>query len=147
MANSVFRDKQGPDFPLGLIVVPTPGTPAELMSLVDATDANEPESATSTTSDEYTIRAQQIIFQAYKAGAAHGLVPNTGNIYIVREAGTAGGGSANRDDYGAIVAVLTPGQTFTLGSAALNRNVYSPYRYRIDADNAGDSCNVTLIIQ
>jgi hypothetical protein len=143
MANSVMKDKQGPDWPLGLIVVTSPGTPVELMGLVDSTDVNEPESATSATSDEYTVRAQQIIFQGVKAGAAHGLQNNTGNVYVVRE----GTGPSNHDDPGAIVAVITPGTTFVLGSAPLNRDVFSPYRYRIDADTANDACLVTLIIQ
>lgn len=143
MANSVHRDRQGPDWPLGFISVATPGTPVELMSLVDSGDPNEPESATSATSDEYTVRAQQILFQAFKPGA-HGLVPNVGNIYIVRDG--VGSGTGNRDDQGAIVAVLTPGQTFTLASAPLNRNVFSPYRYSIDADNAGDGALVTLVV-
>jgi hypothetical protein len=145
MANSINKDRQGPDWPLGFIAVVTPGTPVEVMSLVDpAPEPNEPETATSATSDEYTVRAQQILFQAYKPGASHGMQNNTGNIYIVRD---AAGGSGNRDDTGGIVAVLTPGQTLTLASAPLNRNVFSPYRYRIDADNAGDGALVTLIVQ
>jgi hypothetical protein len=144
MANSVMKDKQGPDWPCGLIVVVTPGIPVEIMSLVDPTDVNEPESATSAASDEYSVRAQQIIFQAVKAGAGgHGLANNAGNIYLVRE----GTGPSNRDDPGAIVATIAPGLTFVLASAPLDRNVFSPYRYRIDADNAGDACLVTLLIQ
>lgn len=146
MANSIYKDRQGPDWPLGFISVATPGTPVEMMSLVDPTSVNDPSSATSATSDEYTPRAQQIIVQAFKPGAAHGMQPNTGNIYIVRDDGV-GGGSGNRDDSGAIVVVLAPGQTWTLSSAPLNRNVFSPYRYSVDADNAGDGALVTLLMQ
>jgi hypothetical protein len=141
---SVQKDREGPDWPLGLIT-PTINTPLSIMSLVDATAVNDPSTPTPGTSgsNEYTERAQQIIFQAYKA-AGHGLQNNTGNIYIVRK-GVQGAG--NRDDYGSVVAVLTPGQTLVLASAALNRNVFNPYRYFIDADTQGDSCLVTLLIQ
>jgi hypothetical protein len=71
---------------------------------------------------------------------------NTGNVYIVRY-GDKGAGSGNRDDPGVMVAVLLPGQTLFLASAPANRNVYSPYRYYIDADNANDGALVTGIVQ
>src|SRR5947207_15725591 len=139
MPNSVLKDKQGPDWPLGVISVVTPGTPVSIMSLVDPTSLNDPGSAVPTASanntgaptggNEFTERAEQIIFQAYKT-AANGLQNNTGNIYIVRKG--VGAGTGNHNDYGAIVCVLTPGQTFVLAAAPLNRNVFSPYRYRID---------------
>lgn len=160
MAASVHQDRQGPDWPLGLVVVATPGTPVGVMSVVDAANSNAPQTATppnpgslipsppkvgTDPSDEFTVRAQQIIFQGVKAGASHGLTNNSGNIYIVRQ--PTGANTGNRDDTGVIVATIAPGQTFILGSAALNRNVYNPYRYRIDADNANDAALVTLIIQ
>jgi len=153
MANptSVQLDPHGPDWPLGFIKVVTPGTPVGVMSLVDPAAYNNPSTGTPTSfaagpSAEYTVRAQQIIIQAYKPGASHGLQNNTGNIYITRQ-GIAGQGSGNRDDTGSIVFTLTPGQTLTLASAPLDRNVFSPYRYSIDADNAGDGAMVTLLIQ
>jgi hypothetical protein len=143
---SVQKDPQGPDWPLGLIVVASAGTPVGIMSLVDPTNVGSPATATPGTSGapEYTPRAQQIIFQGVKAGASNGLQNNTGNIYICRK---GVGGAGNHNDYGSIVATLAAGQTLVLGSAPLNRNVYSPYRYYIDADNSGDSCLVTLIMQ
>jgi hypothetical protein len=145
MANSVHQDKQGPVWPLGNIAVPTPGTPVRITNLVDSGNVNAPESTTSSTSDEYTVRAQQIIFQAYKAGAAPPRSgANTGNIYIVKKPLAGAGGVG---DIGTVIATLAPGQTFILGSAALNRNVYSPYEFYIDADTALDGCQVTLIIQ
>lgn len=147
MANSVLLDTYGPDWPLGSIAVVTPGVPVSIMSLVDPSFVNDPGSPTppgAVKKLEYTPAAQQIFFQAMKPGAAHGLQNNTGNIYIVR---IGAGGAGNRDDYGAIVACLQSGQSFFLASAALNRNVYSPYRYYIDADNAGDCAQCTLIMQ
>jgi hypothetical protein len=161
MTNSVHKDWNGPDWPLGVVVVATAGTPVNIMSLVDSGNVNDPATGTPTiggqipsppiapktgdTSNEYTVRFQQIIFQGLKAGASHGLQNNSGFIYIVRKA--QGSGSGNRDDYGDIVAAIAPGQSFVLGSAALNRNVYNPYRYSVDADNNGDSCLVTGIVQ
>ena len=146
MAQSVMKDRHGPDWPLGLIVVATPGIPVSIMSLVDPTNVNDPGQPTSSTSDEYTAVAQQIMFQGYKAGATHGLQNNSGNIYIVRK-GVQGLGSAFNGDYGATVWVVGAGLTFVLGTSAMVKNGFNPYRYFIDADNAGDSCLVTLLVQ
>jgi hypothetical protein len=144
MATSVHKSRYGPFWPLGLIAVPTPGTPVSIMSLVDAAGVNAPESATSSTSAEYTERAQQIIFDAFKAGAAPPrLGANTGNIYIVAKSVGAGG----VDDRGVIIKVLAPGQSYTLGSSALVRNGFGLYSIFIDADTVADACNVTAIIQ
>lgn len=147
MADSVQKDRGGSDWPLGVIVVATPGTPVGIMILVDPNSYNAPETAVpqvpALPSNEYTVVAQQIMFQAFKKDS-HGLTMNTGNIYVVRR---GAGGAGNRDDYGSIVAVISPGETFFLASAPLNLNVLSPYRYFIDADNASDAALVTLIIQ
>jgi hypothetical protein len=144
MALSVRKDFNGPIWPLGLIVVAAPGTPIAIMSLVDPTSQWDPNTLSSriTPAQEYTVRAQQIMFQGVKASG--GTTNNTGNIYIMRRGGT---GSNNRTDYGTMVLALGAGLTFFLASAPMNRNVFSPYDYAIDADNAGDSCLVSLIIQ
>jgi hypothetical protein len=145
MANSVHKDIQGPDWPLGNIVVVTPGTQVSIMSLVDPSLVNAPENPTGTTTDEYTRSAQQIVFQGFKVGAnPPRLANNTGNIYVVRKPLTGAGGTT---DVGTIVAVIAPGQTFVLSSSSLVRNVFNLYRYLIDADNAGDACQVTAIMQ
>lgn len=138
MANSVQRDKNGPDWPLGSIAVPTPGTPVEITSLIDATgtDASSP-----TIDTEYPTRFATIEFQGFKSNAGTGAVPNTGNIYIVRKG--VGAGSGNRTDFGSIVAIVAPGQTYQLPLMALSVNMYNPYRYFIDADNANDAAQVT----
>src|SRR5271155_755400 len=140
MANSVCKDKQGPVWPLGSIVVATAGTPVNIMSLVDASNVNAPETPTPGTAgaDEYSSRAQQILFQGYKAGGGPpSLTPNTGNVYILKKGST--GGTGNATDKGVIIGVIQPGQTFTLGSAALNRNVFGLYEYFLDADTSGDA--------
>jgi hypothetical protein len=155
MALSVMKDFQGPDWPLGLIVVVTPGTPVSIMSLVDAGNVNAPETAFGNQTSpqtiptggqqEYSVLAQQIMFQGVKSTAGNApLVNNSGNIYICRK-GTTGLG--NRTDFGAIVAIVPPGQTLFLASSARNRDTWSPYRYYIDADNANDSALVTLLVQ
>jgi hypothetical protein len=146
MALSVRKDFNGPIWPLGLIVVAAPGTPVNIMSLVDPGLADDPNNLSPgslrSPLPEYAVRAQQIIFQGVKAAGGTG--NNTGNIYIMRRGGT---GSNNRTDYGTMVLALGAGLTFFLASAPMNRNVFSPYDYAIDADNAGDSCLVSLIIQ
>lgn len=149
MGITVHKDKQGPVWPLGQISVVTPGTQVSIMSLVDSTNVNAPETPTPGTAgaDEYTSRAQQIIFQSYKAGAGPPLLAaNTAAklVYIVRKPTAGNGGTA---DTGVVIAALSPGQTFILGSAALNRNVFNLYEYFIDADTALDGCQVTAIIQ
>lgn len=141
---SVQKDREGPDWPLGLIT-PTINTPLSIMSNVDPTLANDPSNPTAggvANPNEYTERCNQIVIWGVKA-AGHGLQPNTGNIYVCRK-GVQGAG--NRDDYGSVVAIIFPGQAFTLVPSALVRDGFSPYRYFIDADNQGDSALVTLII-
>lgn len=145
MAPSILLDKQGPDWPLGSIIVPTPGVPVNIMSLVDPYSYNDPNSPTSISSGEYTNVAQQIMFQGMKAGASGGLITNLGNIYVVRRAPKSQG-SGNRSDTGCIVAVIFPGQTFFIAAAPMNMDVLNPYRYRIDADNPNDAAQVTLFI-
>jgi len=145
MANSIQKSPQGPLWVLGLIAVATPGTPVSMMNNVDPARTNAPETGTSSLTAEYTVRAQQIVIQGMKSNAGTGLVNNTGNIYVCVKG--AGGGSGNRTDTGSIVLTIAPGLTGVIASAPLNRNVFSPYQLYIDADNAGDSAQVCLIIQ
>lgn len=144
MANSIQRDIQGPDWPLGFIGVPTPGTPVCIMNVVDPLGAIWGVNAAAA---PYTVRAQQIIFLAQKAGAGPpATANNVGNVYVIRQPTSSGAGGAT--DTGCVIMTLVPGGSpFYLGSAALNRNVFSPYRYYIDADNANDGVFPTLIIQ
>lgn len=144
MANSVQKSPQGPLWPLGNIAVVTPGTPVSIMSLVDPSLLQAPENPTTYGGQvqEYTVRAQQITFQAFKSGATR-LAPNSGNIYIIMKPLVGAGGTT---DIGTILWVLTPGQTWNLGSSARNNNVYSPYELFIDADTTADACQVTLNI-
>jgi hypothetical protein len=147
MAQTVYKGYSGPFSPLGLIVVVTAGTPVIMSSLIDPSSNNAPETATPAASanntgaivpsNEYTVTFQQIMIQGFKAGAGgNGLVNNSGNIYVMIK-GAAGLG--NRTDYGAMVLCVAPGVTAFLASAPLNRNVFTPYKLFIDADNNGDS--------
>lgn len=140
MANSVHRDINGPDWPLGLITVAAPGTPVGIMSVLDAAAGSE--TSASVFDPEFTPRCQQLIFQAVKSVGP--VVANTGAVYILRK--PAGGGTGNRTDSGTIVKILAVGETFVLADPALTGNALSMYRYLIDADNAADSCLVTAII-
>jgi hypothetical protein len=56
-------------------------------------------------------------------------------------------GLGNHTDFGAMVAVINPGQTIFIASAPRNRDTFSGYRYYIDADTSGDSCLVTGFVQ
>jgi hypothetical protein len=148
MTNSVQKDVAGPDWPLGFIAVATPGTPVGIMSLVDPSGVNDPATPTPGTAGaaEYSSRAYQIQFQGFKPGGAKGgFIFNAGFVYVVRR--PVGAGSGGHGDAGCIVAILGPGDTYFLDAAPTNRNVWSPYRYSIDADNAGDGALVTLVIQ
>jgi len=136
---TVLQDVHGPDWPLGLITVAAPGTPIRFTSLVDPSNLNAPESSNvSGNTREYSTRSQQLIIQAVKAGGG-GLVDNAGYTYIVRKGGSRG-------DPGTIIKRLSPGETFFLSSAPAVIDVFSPYRYYVDADSAGDSVLVTLLI-
>ena len=109
---------------------------------VDPNNYAAPNTPTSVNSPEYSPACYEIMVQAMKP-ATHGTQNNTGNIYVVRK----GQGTSNRDDTGVIVATVLPGQTLSLVAAALNLNVWSPYRYYLDADNPGDGAFITLIVQ
>lgn len=148
MAQSVRKDFSGPLWPLGLLgnnPAFNPGTPLKLMSLVDPGGANDPNTSSATVGQEFSPRCQQIIFQGFKAGAGgNGLQNNAGNIYVLRRGGT---GSGNRADFGTMIGCVTPGTTFTLPYNAMNQAEFiSPYDILLDADNATDSCLVTMVI-
>jgi hypothetical protein len=148
MGVTVHKDKQGPVWPLGQIAVATPGTQVSIMSLVDPSSVNAPETATPGTvgSDEYTCRAYAIIFMPFKAGSGTILAANTSNklVYVVRKPTAGNGGTA---DTGVVVIALRPGDPpFVLTGAALNRNMFNLYEFFIDADSAGDGMQVTALI-
>lgn len=136
---SVLYDPHGVDWPLGFIEVLVPGTPVRFTSLIDPTDLNAPENSNRTGATfEYTPRFQQMMIQGFKPDT-HGMQPNAGYAYVVRKGG-------NRDDYGTIVKVLAPGETFFLASAPVVKDVFSPYRYYMDADNAHDGALITGLV-
>jgi hypothetical protein len=150
MTNSVHQDRQGPVWPLGNIIVPTPGVPVSIMSLVDAAFVNAPETPTPGTSgaNEYASRAMTIDFYPFKAtgSASPKLTANSGVVYIVRKpTGAPGTGVIN--DVGVIVAALrSTDAPFRIPFNALDRNTYNLYEFYIDADTANDGCQVTAYI-
>lgn len=141
----------GPFWPLGNIVVGTPGSSVCVMSLVDANNNSAPETVSggggpgaagqvgfATTPTFHAIRIQGL-----KAGANNnGLVNNSGNIYVC--IGTAN--TNNRNDYGCVVQMIAPGVTQDIRLLEVDRDTASPYRVRIDADTANDGAQCTLII-
>jgi len=146
MANGVAKCPNGPFWPLGNIVNVTPGTPVNMMSLVDPSNLNAPQTATPGTAGtgEYTVRVNQIVIQGMKASGS-GLGDNTGNIYVILKA-TASPGTNNRSDFGSIILVVKSGLTGVIAAPAQETLKFSPYLLWIDADNAGDGAQITLII-
>lgn len=136
---SVLKNPQGPVWPLGLIVVSTPGTAVGVMSLVDSGSVNDPNTATSSTSAEYPPVFYSLTFQGVKAGGG-GLVNNAGNVYVVHRGG-------NRGDGGTILAMIAPGTQFTLLITPGTRRNFNGYNLAIDADTAADACLVVGYIQ
>lgn len=146
MPNSVLKQIGGPDWPLGQIVVPTPGTPVGIMSLVDPTSVNAPQTQSSASSLEYTpARAMDIIITP-----VHSLAPfvaNTGVIYLLRK-NSATVGTGNRADPGVIVLALTAtAGPFHLSHASSTLEIrFNGYDYFLDADTASDGALITLLL-
>ena len=144
MANpSVQKNFLGPQWPLGFIKVVNAGTPVNIMSLVDPSSVNAPATPDPPTAGrEEPVVCNQIVFQGFKPGAAHGTQNNAGNVYVM-VAGAGGDGS--RDDDGSRIATIAPGQTFTLTPAATKGSAFNPYDFFIDADNANDGAYPLLV--
>lgn len=144
MANSTHQSRQGPIWPLGSIVVASAGTIRNLMINVDPNLVNAPQQPVpgTTGANEFTVKCNQIIIQGVKSNSGSGLTNNTGNIYLILK----GNGTNNRTDTGCIVAQIAAGQTLILAPPAMNVEVFNPYLLFLDADNAGDAGQVTLII-
>jgi len=147
MANGVAKVPYGPLWPLGNIANVTPGTPVNLMSLVDPNSVNAPQTATPGTAgaNEFTVRCNQIVVQGMKSNGGNGLTNNTGNVYVILKA-TASPGTNNRSDLGSIVLTVGSGLTGVIAAPAQETLKFSPYQLWIDADNAGDGAQVTIII-
>lgn len=143
MANTVLQDRQGVDWPLGYVNVSAAGTPVRITTNVDANNTNAPETASNTTTQEYVFTFQQMMFQGYKPAANNnGMIANTGNVYILRNAAN-GAGTGNKTDYGVYVAVLGAGQTLFLAAGYSVNDVWNPYRYAIDVDNNNEGALIT----
>ena len=146
MSNSVLLDYQGPDWPLGFVAVGTPGTPVNIMHNVDPGNNNAPGAPTNPSGNrtEYTPVVYSVWFQGVKPnGNNSGMQYNSGNVYIMRS--PSSGAAGNLTDFGAMVQVLSPGQTVALPISPASMRAYSPYRYFLDADIAGDGALVTAI--
>lgn len=146
---SVHLDTNGPDWPLGFIDVTNPGTLVNIMVNIDAFllaqggVTNNPDSSASS-AREYSYRCNQIMFIAQKPKQGGGTQLNSGNVYIMRAPAQIQTGG--KGDTGSLYMPLTPGAIHTLAVPALDRNTLNPYRYFLDADNAGEGAFVTLII-
>lgn len=145
MALSVYQKYWGPIWPLGFVPVANNGTPVNIMSVVDPSNNNSPNTPTTYGGvvAEQSPTCHRIVFQGIKPGANNnGMIANTGNIYVLRS--PAGNGSGNRTDSGCIVGMCFPGQGYTYQSAEVDGNTLSPYDLRIDSDVDGEGALVTL---
>ena len=138
--------KSSPVWPLGCIIVPTPGNTVNIMSLVDPNNNNSPENPIRPgfgAGSEYSPTCHKIFLQGYHAAANNnGMVVNSGNVYLC--VAPAGNGAGGRADSGSIVFVLAPGQAATWPSAEVDLNAVSPYRFLLDADSANDGALIAL---
>lgn len=152
MALSVVQLRSGPAWPLGFIAVAANGTPAGLMSRVDANNTSSPaySPGPGNAGSEYTIRFRSLWFYGIKPGSNNnGLVNNTGRVYInynPLNASNNYNNNCNRADSGSIVGYVDPGSYFVLPQSLGDSNMQvSPYAYTIDADNDGDGAVVVGI--
>lgn len=151
MANniSVFLDFFGVDWPLGFVQVPIAGTPVNLMNNVDPTRLWRPSTVANSSTGDWTVTCHKILIQGYQPGANNnGMIPNSGNVYILRSLGPGNsnsGGPGNRADSGAMVFILPPAGQVVLPADEWQGPTISPYRYTIDVDNNNDGGLVTLL--
>lgn len=135
-----------PVWPLGAIVVPTPGTPVNIMFLVDPGNSNAPETAVgpgTVLGAAYAPTCHKIFLQGVHPGANNnGMVINTGNVYLT--VAPAGNGTGGRVDSGSIVFTIFPGAAVTWPGSEVDRNSISPYKFWIDSDSANDGALVSL---
>ena len=145
MALSTFKNYWGPIWPLGFIGVANNGTPVNIMHTVDPSNNNAPWTPTTYGGvvAETSPACHKIFMQGLHPGSNNnGMIVNTGMVYVLR---TAGGGSANRSDSGAMVAIIYPGGSTTFPAAESELNTLSPYDLLLDSDVDGEGCLVTLM--
>lgn len=141
---SVLNQRGGPEWPLGVIAVPTAGTPVRIMSIVDANNTNAPETASNSQTSEYTTTVRSIWFEGiHMAANNNGALQNSGNVYVTLN--DANGNSGTRTNPGTWVMVVPPGSMLALPSSLASDVRFSPYKYSIDVDTNGDGALVTLI--
>ena len=154
MSLTIKLDKQGPLWPLGFIKVASPGTPVNIMSLVDPSVLNDPGASNVAVAgaDEYAWRCTQVVILAVKPGALPpGVAVNTGNVYVLKR-GANNGGAGTRNDAGMILAAIPTGTATVfpplvlLPPIPLDRTWINPYDILIDADTANDGVFVYLVI-
>jgi hypothetical protein len=131
---TVFGSPTGVLYPLGLIVVATPGTPVGLGQNVPIT------TAFGTAANPVPMVANEISFKARGGTSGTGSnVANTGNIYIIL------GKNGNKSIQNSILLDIAPGNGFVLSSAAFNSPLTLSSIF-IDADTGNDAVRVFVMI-
>ncbi len=148
MSLSVQKLRGNPATALGFVTVPTPGTPVNLMVNLDANNnnapgtPNPPPGAFPSTKTEYSPNCRGFSVQGYQPGNNNnGMIPNTGNIYLLMF--PSPGGSGNLTDTGCMLKVIGPTEDFFFPPDGRGQEMFSLYNYRLDADVAGEGGLIT----
>ncbi len=113
-----------------------------LMSLVDPSNNNSPDTPTNTLTAEYPWSALAVSLQAFHQGAGNNnMTPNSGSVYLLVKGAQ---GPGNKSDPGAMIKVLLPTADFSYPSGPYHGLRFSPYSLYIDADVAGDGVLAVL---
>jgi hypothetical protein len=123
---ATFGSKSGSLYPLGPLVVATPGTPVPLSQNVSIL------SDFGATGNTDTIVANQLILSTVGAS-------NSGLMYLVFK---GAGASAQPNS---VIVALAPGTVYTLNSPQLS-NIFYLGNYAVDADTAGGKMYITAVI-
>lgn len=142
MALSVQK-LRGSAVSLGFVAVANNGTVASLAVNVDANNANAPGTVFPAppqfpgTQTEFSGSFRGFHIQGYKPGNNNnGMVVNTGNIYLMQA--PSPGGSGNRSDSGAMIAVIAGGADYFFPPDGTGNTRFSPYTLYLDADVNGE---------
>ena len=153
MANSTQKLIGNPIVALGYVNVPATGTPVPLSINIDPSNNNAPGTAYPPPpawpgmQTEITPTMRGFVLWGFKPGPGNGtgnngaMVSNVGNVYLLQAA--AAGGSGNKSDTGAIVAIIGPGNSYSFPPEGFQGLRFSPYYLWIDTDANNEGALVT----
>jgi hypothetical protein len=142
MALSIQKLRGAPVCPLGFVKVVTSGVPVPLSVNIDANNVNAPGTATFPPGQypgpatEFTPACRGISILGFKPNNNNsGTQPNSGNLYLL--VSPSPGGAGNLSDYGCLVAIIGPAQSFFY-PPEFSPDMFSPYSLFLDSDVSGE---------